>query len=91
MGRVAKYKKIKACDPYSKKNGGRVDLKKVGMWGLGGSDRKAKKRSQKSELLRTAARSKDQEGQMSKDSICHPGGMNSIERTNGECQKSTEW
>ena len=52
MGRVAKYKKIKSVDPYSKKNGGRVDLSKVGIWGLGDNGRKVKKRSRRSELLR---------------------------------------
>jgi hypothetical protein len=43
MGRVARYKKVKAIDPYSKKNGGR----KIGevTWGLGDDGRKKKKRS----------------------------------------------
>ena len=35
MGRVAKYKKVKSFDPYSKKNRGNVDLGQVGVWGLG--------------------------------------------------------
>jgi hypothetical protein len=52
MGRLSKYKKIKDVDPYSKKNGGRVDLSKVGIWGLGDNGRKPKKRSKRSELLR---------------------------------------
>lgn len=52
MGRVAKYKKVKSFDPYSKKNGGNVDLSKVGIWGLGDSGRKAKKRSRRAEVLR---------------------------------------
>lgn len=52
MGRVAKYKKIKACDPYSKKNRGNLDLANVGVWGLGDNGRKAKKRSRKAELMR---------------------------------------
>jgi hypothetical protein len=52
MGRVAKYKKIKAFDPYSKKNGGQVDLSKVGIWGMGADGRKEKKRSRRSEQLR---------------------------------------
>lgn len=52
MGRVAKYKKIKSFDPYSKKNGGKVNLARVGMWGLGDNGRKAKKRSRRSEVLR---------------------------------------
>ena len=43
MGRVAKYKKIKAFDPYSKQNAGRIDLENVGIWGLGNNGRKAKK------------------------------------------------
>lgn len=52
MGRVSKYKKIKSFDPYSKKNGGNVDLSKVGVWGLGDNGQKAKKRSRRSEILR---------------------------------------
>ncbi len=52
MGRVAKYKKIKACDPYSKKNGGKVDLNTVGIWGFGDNGRKPKKRSRRAEVLR---------------------------------------
>lgn len=58
MGRVAKYKKIKAVDPYSKKNGGRVDLSKVGIWGLGSNGRKVKKRSRRSEQLRASRNAK---------------------------------
>jgi hypothetical protein len=54
MGRVARYKKIKDVDPYSKKNGGRVDLGTVGIWGLGENGRKAKKRSRRSEQLRSS-------------------------------------
>ena len=48
MGRVARYKKVKAFDPYSKQNGhGRrmMSLETVGVWGLGDNGRKAKKRS----------------------------------------------
>ena len=52
MGRVAKYKKIKAFDPFSKQNGGNVNLENVGIWGLGADGRKAKKRSRRSEMLR---------------------------------------
>lgn len=62
MGRVARYKKIKDADPYSKKNGGKVDLGNVGIWGLGEDGRKAKKRSRRSENLRSSrkkARSDD--------------------------------
>ena len=66
MGRVSKYKKIKSVDPYSKKNGGKVDLSTVGMWGLGDNGRKAKKRSRRSEHLRASRnkrpRSADEEG-----------------------------
>jgi hypothetical protein len=53
MGRVSKYKKVKSFDPYSKKNGGKINLSKVGIWGLGESGRKAKKRSRRSEMLRS--------------------------------------
>lgn len=55
---VAKYKKIKACDPYSKKNGGKVDLASVGIWGLGDNGRKPKKRSRRAEMLRANKKSK---------------------------------
>ncbi|CAJ1966683.1 unnamed protein product [Cylindrotheca closterium] len=61
MGRVAKYKKIKSFDPYSKKNGGRVDLSKVGMWGLGESGRQPKKRSRRAEVLRRNKKRKTNE------------------------------
>jgi hypothetical protein len=54
MGRVAKYKKIKAFDPYSKQNRGNVDLESVGVWGLGADGRKPKKRSRRSEMLRAS-------------------------------------
>jgi len=58
MGRVAKYKKVKSFDPYSKKNGGKVDLPTVGIWGLGDNGRNKKKRSQKAERMR-AKKNKD--------------------------------
>jgi hypothetical protein len=45
MGRVSRYKKIKAFDPYSKQNGGRVNLDNVGVWGMGADGRKTKKKS----------------------------------------------
>lgn len=51
MGRVAKYKKVKSFDPYSKKNRGNIDLPIVGVWGLGDNGRKAKKRSKKAERM----------------------------------------
>jgi hypothetical protein len=53
MGRVARYKKVKSFDPYSKENGGRVQLDNVGIWGLGQVGRKPKKRSKTAEKLRT--------------------------------------
>jgi hypothetical protein len=52
MGRLSNYKKIKSCDPYSKKNGGKIDLPTVGIWGLGDSGRKVKKRSLKAEKMK---------------------------------------
>ena len=52
MGRLSNYKKIKSCDPYSKKNGGKIDLPTVGIWGLGDSGRKVKKRSMKAEKMK---------------------------------------
>lgn len=66
MGRVAKYKKIRSVDPYSKKNRGNVNLSTVGVWGLGDNGRKAKKRSRRSEQLRISQkkrpRSAEEEG-----------------------------
>ena len=43
MGRVARFKKLKACDPYSNRNRGQLLGERV--WGLTDSGRKAKKRS----------------------------------------------
>lgn len=57
MGRVARYKKVKACDPYSKKNGGNVDLTTVGIWGLGDSGRRQKKKSLTAQRLKAKAQS----------------------------------
>ena len=51
MGRVAKYKKVKSFDPYSKKNRGNLELGNVGVWGLGDDGRRKKKRSLKAEKL----------------------------------------
>ena len=51
MGRVAKYKKVKSFDPYSKQNRGNIDLPSVGVWGLGDNGRRKKKRSQKAEKM----------------------------------------
>ena len=56
MGRVARYKKIKSFDPYSRENGGRVQLDRVGVWGLGDNGQKPKKRSKTSEKLRARKR-----------------------------------
>lgn len=50
MGRVAKYKKIKACDPFSKQNGGKQSM--TGMWGFDDNGRRAKKRSKTCLALR---------------------------------------
>ena len=55
MGRVARYKKVKAFDPYSQQNRGKaLDLDTVGIWGLngGGDGRKARKVSQTVRKLR---------------------------------------
>lgn len=52
MGRTAKYKKIKAFDPYSKQNGGRINYDTVGIWGFGDNGAKPKKRSRTAERLR---------------------------------------
>jgi Txe/YoeB family toxin of Txe-Axe toxin-antitoxin module len=58
MGRLARYKKVKDCDPFSKKNGGRVRLDTADVWGLGDSGRKPKKRSKTSEKLRARKKRK---------------------------------
>ena len=58
MGRVAKYKKVKSFDPYSSKNRGNVNLNQVGIWGLGDSGRKTKKRSRRAEQLRSENKKK---------------------------------
>jgi hypothetical protein len=53
MGRVTRYKKVKACDPYSKENRakGGVSMAGVGVWGLGELGRKPKKRSLKAQKM----------------------------------------
>jgi hypothetical protein len=53
MGRVAKYKKVKSFDPYSKKNKGKVNLDNIGIWGLGENGRKEKKKSKRAEMLKS--------------------------------------
>lgn len=63
MGRVARYKKIKAFDPFSSQNKGKsLNLDNVGVWGLGESGRKPKKRSKTAQKLR-ARRNKDPRGE----------------------------
>jgi hypothetical protein len=62
MGRVARYKKIKSFDAYSKKNRGKVDLQNVGIWGLGENERKPKKRSRGAELLKSKKKGKQDDG-----------------------------
>lgn len=52
MGRVARYKKIRDVDPYSKKNQGKSTAM-VGIWGMNNDSRRnVKKRSRTSEKLR---------------------------------------
>ena len=57
MGRVARYKKVKACDPFAKGNR-RVTIGGETVWGLGDDGRKAKKRSRTAEKLRTQRKKK---------------------------------
>ena len=52
MGRTARYKKIKSCDPYSKKNAGKGSLATVGIWGLSDNGAKPKKRSRTAERMK---------------------------------------
>jgi hypothetical protein len=56
MGRVARFKKIRACDPYSRENRGRIALDRVGVWGLSDSGRKPKKRSLVAQKMQAAKR-----------------------------------
>jgi hypothetical protein len=58
MGRVAKYKKIKSFDPYSKQNKGSFDAANGVIWGLGDNGRKAKKRSRTAERLQQQKKNK---------------------------------
>mmetsp|Transcript_11945 Transcript_11945/g.28714 ORF Transcript_11945/g.28714 Transcript_11945/m.28714 type:complete len:290 (+) Transcript_11945:72-941(+) len=60
MGRVARYKKVKSCDPYSKRNGGNVDLSTVGIWGMGDNGRRVKKKSMTVQRLKKAKELKRQ-------------------------------
>jgi hypothetical protein len=48
MGRVARYKKLKSCDPFAKNGGTMTD-----MWGEGNNGQRAKKRSLTSQKLRS--------------------------------------
>lgn len=53
MGRTARYSRVKACDPFSKRNGVKgASMDKVGIWGLGDNGAKPKKRSRTAEKLR---------------------------------------
>jgi Txe/YoeB family toxin of Txe-Axe toxin-antitoxin module len=61
MGRVAKYKKIKSCDPFSKKNGGKQSM--LGIWGLDDNGRRAKKRSATARNLKQNKFKKQNRGQ----------------------------
>ena len=61
MGRVAKYKKIKACDPFSKKNAGKQPM--LGIWGLDDNGRRAKKRSATARNLKQRKLKKQNRGQ----------------------------
>jgi len=74
MGRVAKYKKLKSCDPYSKKNRGKVDLQRVGVWGFGDDGRKAKKRSKKAERMQDR-KNKIKNKKKSKNKFVDDGGF----------------
>jgi hypothetical protein len=84
MGRVARYKKIRTCDPFSKKNGGRIDLSTVGIWGLGDNGRKLKKKSRTAERLKCKAKripftkGKDRNNRNNKSSIINNNNNNSI-------------
>jgi hypothetical protein len=57
MGRVARYKKIKACDPFAKGNR-RKTIGGETVWGIGDDGRKLKKRSRTAEKLRAQRKKK---------------------------------
>jgi hypothetical protein len=80
MGRVSKYKKIKSCDPFSKKNKGKSgggDL--VGVWGLGDNGRKHKKRSRTAEKLKAAKNKKNK-----KNATNNSNGLFDLPPTDGD-------
>ncbi|GKY96162.1 hypothetical protein MPSEU_000576200 [Mayamaea pseudoterrestris] len=58
MGRVARYKKIKACDPFAKGGNKRKTIGGETVWGIGDDGRKAKKRSRTAEKLRAQRKRK---------------------------------
>lgn len=66
MGRVARFKKIRACDPYSRENRGRIAFDRVGVWGLSDSGRKPKKRSLVAQKMQAVKR-KRRKGQSGVD------------------------
>lgn len=66
MGRVARYKKIKACDPFAK-NGGLM----TNVWGEGNNGQRPKKRS----LTAQKQRSKRKRGAFSQDDGDSDGGF----------------
>ena len=87
MGRVAKYKKVKSFDPYSKKNKGNVDLRMVGVWGLGDNGRRAKKRSKTAEKLH-ARKNKIKSKKKSKNKFIDDGGFDVPPTENDEFDMS---
>ena len=87
MGRVAKYKKVKSFDPYSKKNRGNIDLRTVGIWGLGDDGRRAKKRSQKAEKIH-ARKNKIKSKKKSKNTFIDDGGFDVPPMENDEFDMS---
>jgi hypothetical protein len=70
MGRVAKYKKIKSCDPFSKKNGGRPSM--LGQWGMDDNGRRAKKRSAAATALRKNKFKRQNRGDQEEDAFDLP-------------------
>ena len=58
MGRVARYKKIKSFDPFSKQQAGGLNLDHVGIWGLGDDGRKVKKKSRTALKLKAQQQAK---------------------------------
>eukprot|EP00977_Amphora_coffeiformis_P001094 scaffold227_cov165-Amphora_coffeaeformis.AAC.7 len=89
MGRVARFKKLKACDPYSNRNRGQLLGERV--WGLTDSGRKAKKRSLVAQKMQ-AQKQKRRKGEKKVDDgfDLPPTEEDEFDSTTFEVQKKTK-